>query len=81
MEARTTGYAHFHTKNQLDNANFQVLLSAEFFGRHTFNVGGWRILPERPDEDDFKVARDYANLAFQRFITPRGNSSTLAETL
>jgi NAD-dependent dihydropyrimidine dehydrogenase PreA subunit/flavodoxin len=65
--ARTTGYSHFHTKLLLEEANFQVLFSAEFLGRHTFNVGGWNILPHRPDESDFKVARDFASLAVERF--------------
>jgi ferredoxin len=65
--ARTTGYAHFHTKLLLERAGFQVLFSAEFLGRHSFNVGGWRILPQRPDEQDFAVAREYVALALERF--------------
>ena len=66
--ARTTGYAHFHTKLLLEQAGFQVLFSAEFLGRHSFNVGGWRILPDRPNEQDFAVAREYAALALERFL-------------
>jgi ferredoxin/flavodoxin len=65
--ARTTGYAHFHTKLLLERAGFQVLFSAEFLGRHSFNVGGWRVLPQRPDERDFSVAREYVALALERF--------------
>jgi Fe-S-cluster-containing hydrogenase component 2 len=65
--ARTTGYAHFHTKILLEQAGFQVLFSAEFLGRHSFNVGGWRILPDRPNEQDFTVAREYVTLALERF--------------
>lgn len=65
--ARTTGYAHFHTKLLLERAGFQVLFSAEFLGRHSFNVGGWRVLPDRPNAHDFSVARDYAALALERF--------------
>ena len=65
--ARTTGYAHFHTKLLLEQAGFQVLFSAEFLGRHSFNVGGWKILPDRPNEQDFAVAREYVELALQRF--------------
>ncbi|MCJ7626389.1 MAG: 4Fe-4S binding protein [Anaerolineaceae bacterium] len=65
--ARTTGYAHFHTRLLLEGAGFQVLFSAEFLGRHSFNVGGWQILPNRPDEQDFAVAREYAALALDRF--------------
>jgi ferredoxin len=67
--ARTSGYAHFHTLQLLSQAGFHVLLSAEFLGRHSFNVGGWEILPERPDQLDFSVARQYAILALERFST------------
>jgi ferredoxin len=65
---RTTGYAHFHTKLLLEGAGFRVLFSAEFLGRHSFNVGGWHALPDRPDEGDFAVARSYAALAVDRFL-------------
>lgn len=68
--ARTTGYAHFHTKILLEAANFQVYFSAEFLGRHSFNVGGWTILPDRPDERDFAVARELAGVALDRFSNP-----------
>lgn len=68
--ARTTGYAHFHTRNLLAQAGFRVLLSAEFLGRHSFNVAGWRILPERPDESDFEMAREYVQLALEKFSQP-----------
>jgi len=65
--ARTTGFAHFHTALLLEQAGFKVLFSAEFLGRHTFNVHGWKILPDRPDEGDFAVMRDYASLCVERF--------------
>jgi Fe-S-cluster-containing hydrogenase component 2 len=65
--ARTTGYAHFHTKLLLERAGFCVQFTAEFLGRHTFNVAGWGILPDRPDEGDFAVAREFAALAIERF--------------
>ena len=64
---RTTGYAHFHTSVLLKQAGFRLLLTAEFPGRHSFNVGGWRILPDRPDEEDFSVAREFAVQAINRF--------------
>lgn len=66
---RTSGYAHFHTHQLLMQAGFHVLLSAEFLGRHSFNVGGWEALPERPNQLDFSVAREYANLALELFST------------
>ena len=65
--ARTTGYAHFHTQRLLEKAGFQVLFSGEFLGRHSFNLAGWRILPDRPDAQDFAVAREYADQALERF--------------
>ncbi len=65
--ARAVGHAHYHTKVLLERAGFQVLLSAEFLGRHSYNVAGWRILPLRPDERDFAVAREYVATALQRF--------------
>jgi NAD-dependent dihydropyrimidine dehydrogenase PreA subunit len=66
--ARTTGYAHFHTKLLLEQAGFQMMLSGEFLGRHSFNVSGWRILPNRPNEQDFAVAEEYVGLALKRFL-------------
>ncbi len=65
--ARTTGYAHFHTKLLLEQAGFKVQFSAEFLGRHTMNLAGWRILPSRPDEEDFTIAQKFADLAIDRF--------------
>ncbi len=67
--ARSTGHAHFHTKLLLEQAGFQVLFTAEFLGRHTFNLGGWQMVPDRPHEQDFAVAREYAALAWESFIT------------
>jgi len=57
---RTTGYAHYHTKILLENAGFKVGLTAEFLGRHSINLIGWRALPDRPNEEDFTAARNFA---------------------
>ncbi|MDR3569938.1 MAG: hypothetical protein P4L43_18100 [Syntrophobacteraceae bacterium] len=64
---RTTGYAHFHTSMLLKQADFRLHLTAEFLGRHSFNVGGWKVLSDRPDEEDFRIAREFAALAIERF--------------
>lgn len=64
---RTTGYAHFHTKSLLEQSGFNVLFSAEFLGRHAFNLCGFSMVPDRPDEIDFEVAQDYVDLAIARF--------------
>ena len=39
--------------------HFRVVSSAEFLGAHTFNLGGWKALEERPDERDVAVAKEY----------------------
>ena len=64
---RTTGYAHFHTKLLLERAGFEVFLTAEFLGRHSFNHAGWSILPDRPNQADLAVASEYALLALDLF--------------
>jgi ferredoxin len=64
--ARTAGYAHFHTKMLLEQAGFDVRCSAELLGRHSFNVGGWQVLPDRPDERDFRVAREFVRVVIER---------------
>ena len=69
--ARTTGYAHFHTKKLLEAAGFRVMLSGEFLGRHSLNLAGWQILPHRPDETDFAVAREFAEIALGKFVSDK----------
>jgi ferredoxin len=64
---RTPGYAHYRLYDLLGKAGFRVRLAAEFLGRHTFNLIGWKLMPGRPDERDFAVARRFAALALQRF--------------
>jgi ferredoxin/flavodoxin len=64
---RTTGYAHYHTKILLENAGFKVGFTAEFLGRHSINLIGWRALPGRPNEEDFTIARNFAVQALRYF--------------
>lgn len=58
---------HYSTKQILEERNFIVVSSAEFLAAHTFNLGGWKAMEGRPDESDFAVARDYADLTCKRF--------------
>ena len=58
---------HASTKQILEEQGFVVVSSAEFVGAHTFNLGGWRAVPGRPDESDCDVAREYARKTFARF--------------
>jgi flavodoxin/ferredoxin len=59
--------AHYSTREILKEQNFIVVSSAEFLGAHTFNLGGWRALGDRPNELDFEVAKDYVELTYKRF--------------
>ncbi len=59
--------AHQSTRQILTEQNFSVVSSAEFPGAHTFNLGGWRAFPDRPNEPDFNLAQDYAQATLNRF--------------
>lgn len=58
---------HYSTQQILKKQNFVVVSSAEFLGKHTFNLGGWKALPDRPDESDFAVAEKFAKETYKRF--------------
>ncbi len=61
------GVSHYSTKQILEKQNFQVVSSAEFLGIHSFNLGGWKFLENRPDQSDFDVAREYALKIYRKF--------------
>jgi ferredoxin/flavodoxin len=65
--ARTSGYSHFHTSELLRAAGLRVLFTAEFLGRHSFNVAGWEAIPDRPNQEDLAVASEFAQLVVSRF--------------
>lgn len=58
---------HFSTRQILQEQNFIVVSSADFLGAHTFNLGGWRAMGDRPDASDFNVAKEYVIKTYQRF--------------
>ena len=64
---RSSGYFHYHTWQLLQKSGFSLLMSAEFLGRHTFNVAGWKVLPNRPDEGDLNIAGELARKAAELF--------------
>ncbi|MBC2715153.1 MAG: 4Fe-4S binding protein [Desulfobacteraceae bacterium] len=68
---------HYSTRQILTEQNFAVVSSAEFPGAHTFNLGGWKALENRPDKSDFAVAKEYAAKTYKRFIGE--DSSILGE--
>ncbi|MBN1573717.1 MAG: EFR1 family ferrodoxin [Deltaproteobacteria bacterium] len=58
---------HYSTQQILKKKNFVQVSSAEFLGKHTFNLGGWKALPDRPDKSDFAVAEKFAEETYKRF--------------
>jgi len=58
---------HYSTRQILKEQNFIVVSSAEFLGAHTFNLGGWRAMGDRPNSLDFEVVKDYVELTCKRF--------------
>ncbi len=58
---------HSTTQKILREAGFAVAASAEFPGAHTFNLGGWQVMTDRPNQADLAVAVEYAQAIFDRF--------------
>ena len=63
---RTSGYAPYHAWSLLAQAGFRVQFLAEFLGRHSFNLAGWNLMSDRPNDVDFRVAFEFARLARER---------------
>jgi ferredoxin len=69
--------AHYSTRQILEEQGFVVVSSAEFLGKHTFNLGGWKALADRPDASDFHVAKEYVTKTHKRFTGE--DTNTLGE--
>lgn len=59
--------AHESTRRILAGQGFSVVSSAEFLAPHTFNLGGWKAMVDRPNPADLALAGEYATKTFQRF--------------
>lgn len=62
-----THSTHFSTREILENTRFDFVSSAEFPAKHSFNIGGWSAMENRPNESDFGVARVFARQTYKRF--------------
>jgi ferredoxin len=62
------GLAHYDIKKILDTHNFELIASAEFLAKHTYNVAGFDLMKNRPNEEDFEIAKEYANISHQKFL-------------
>jgi len=65
----TTGIAHYDTKRKLESQNFHIISTAEFLGKHTFNLGGWNLMSDHPNDEDFSVARLYTIKTLEKIIS------------
>ena len=56
------------TSYLLKKANFRLVLSSEYLGKHSFNVApGWNQCGDRPNEADFQVADEFSEKAIELF--------------
>ncbi|TFF88203.1 MAG: 4Fe-4S ferredoxin [Promethearchaeota archaeon] len=79
-----SGVAINETIQLLSEKNFNVISAAEFVTSHTFNLAGWEILPNRPNDQDFKVVKDYAYKTYLKsskspYISLKFNSRKVPE--
>ena len=78
--ARDLEWAHQVTYYLLTQANFQVVLLAEFIGKHSFNVAkGWSLAEGRPNQLDFDIATEFALQSIKRFQKDSEFSIDLSE--
>jgi ferredoxin len=62
------GFVHSNTKNLLEKQDFRVISSAEFVASHSFNLVGWDILKNRPNNKDLELAQEYSKLTVLKFL-------------
>ncbi len=59
--------SHYSTGKILKSRDFDLVSSSEFLAAHTFNLAGWNAMAKRPDQNDLKVAEEYAEKTLRRF--------------
>jgi len=59
--------AHYSTARILESRQFIVVSSAEFPGKHTYNLGGWKAMTDRPDGREHTLAGEFATATLPRF--------------
>ncbi len=62
------GIAHHNMKQILTSCGFNLVVSAEFLAKHTFNVAGFQFMEDRPNHEDFKIARKFASISYHKFL-------------
>lgn len=62
----TSGIAHHDIKQRLEKQNFVLVSTGEFVAKHTFNIGGWNLMADRPNNEDLLVATEYASKTLEK---------------
>ncbi|TFG17430.1 MAG: 4Fe-4S dicluster domain-containing protein [Promethearchaeota archaeon] len=63
-----TGIAHYNINHILNSKNFKMVISAEFLAKHTFNFAGFQFMEDRPNDEDFRIAREFAFISYRKFL-------------
>ena len=63
-----SGAAHHNIKKILEEQNFQLVSTAEFVSKHTYNCAGWKVMENRPDQSDLNIADEYIKKTYKKFI-------------
>jgi flavodoxin/NAD-dependent dihydropyrimidine dehydrogenase PreA subunit len=78
--ARDLEWAHQTTYYLLIKANFKVVLSAEFIGKHSFSVAKeFSVAEGRPNQTDYEVVTKFARESISRFQKESEFSIDLSE--
>lgn len=62
------GLAYHNIKNILSKQNLILVSAAQFVAKHTYNIAGWKLNGNRPNQEDFEIAKEYARKTYERFI-------------
>ncbi len=58
---------HYDIKTIMNKQNFDLVASAEFLGKHTYNLAGWKLMESRPNDDDLEIAKEFALISYKQF--------------
>jgi len=62
------GISHSNMQNILTKQNFELVASAEFLTKHTYNLAGFKLMENHPNNIDFKIVREFAKISYHKFL-------------
>ncbi len=65
------GISRQDIKDILTNQKFKLVSIAKFVAKHTYNLSGWSVNVDRPNEEDLEVAKEYALKTYEKFSTEK----------